>query len=258
MCNPRRVQIRLTEDIREAWEHECSRRVSFQGEVEGEARLQHDLGRTLSSGVLAALVRAFGQPGSPWRRTDREWRVDLEGGHALFREEDHVLEIVATRREIVDVTGEARRVLSGETAGTLTTEQGADYWDDGYAGRDEAWANSEAEAAGRRDIDAQRQAKLATDADAAEQQVSGELEREASLDGQRRFEAESTARRQQLAREAAAGLEPMYARTMSALGPFLAQAYRDEMLAYAHDNGGRDISCTEQNGVIDISFSLSR
>jgi hypothetical protein len=257
MCNPRRIHIRLAEEIREAWRHEIARTVSLQGTARGEARIRRDLSTSLNAATLAAVARAMAEADSGWRREGNRWRAGFEGGYCLFDPDDLTFDIVAVREAAVSVVGEARDTIEGELTAALETEQGVDYWDDGYAGRDEAWAKREADARARSDLDRQRQeriARLQAEAEAERGDRLAEAAREAG--GARLAEAEA-ARRAQLERDAAAGLEIVSQRAMARLGPMLARGIRDTMRAYAEQNGGSDWQCEEQGGVIDISFSLA-
>lgn len=258
MCNPRRVQVRLAEEVRVAWQREVSRAVTLEGEARAEARIQHGLGSSVSPGVLAALAANLNAPGSQWQRVPGGWRIELEGGHAFLGKEDSVLEIVATRSSTVTVTGEARDVVTGDTAGTASSEQEAGYWDDGFGGRDEAFAKREAEAAARRELAAQRDAMVSADQEAAEIARADALEQAARLAGEVKLAELQARRREEHEREAQAGLERVGQRAMAALGPYLARAYRDEMQAYAAENGASNFNCQETDGVIDISFQLDR
>ena len=58
--------------------------------------------------------------------------------------------------------------------------------------------------------------------------------------------------------QAAAHLETVGVRCRQEFNRVLALAYRDAVLAWARTNGGQDIQCNENGGVIEIEFMAER
>jgi hypothetical protein len=259
MCNPRRVTVTLTRDIAEAWSREISRTVELTERVSGEARVQQNLSAQLGGPALRALEARLTAGAEPaWRETAEGYRCDVAGGHVLYRLDEQVLEIVAALEEVVVAQGQAAAVLSGEVRETLEARGESGYYDDGHGGRTEAVARGDAREAARQRLEAERQARLNAARQQAESAAGADLRIRAQAAAQTRLEQATAARRAELARQAEDHLETVGVRCRQAFNQLLARAYRDAILAYARRHGAEQVSCRDDDGVMEIEFFVDR
>ncbi|MCP5420450.1 MAG: molecular chaperone DnaJ [Gammaproteobacteria bacterium] len=259
MCNPRRVTVTLTRDIAEAWRREISRSVELAERITGEARARQNLSAQLGGPALKALEARLTAGEEPaWRETAEGYRCDVDGGYVLYRLDEQVLEIVAARDETVAVRGQAATVLTGEVRETLETQATSGYYHDGYGGRTEAVARKDAEEIARQQLEEERQARLTAVQRQAESAAGADLQQRAQADAQSRLEQATAERQAELARQAEQHLEAVGVRCRQAFNELLARAYRDAILAYARRHGAENISCKDDDGVMEIEFFVDR
>lgn len=253
MCNPRRVLVTATREIAEEWQRQVTRTVALDGQVTGEARVRQAL-TGMGEPVLRALQMRLdrGMPG--WEESERGFRHAVDGGYVIFDPEREELEIVATLADTVVGHAVASTTLRGELRVRLQTEQDEPYYDDGYGGRTEATARAEAERVAARTLDAEARRRLQAAADQAEAEQAAALDGEAGVLAEQRLAANVAARRAELAEQARAHLDTVGLRARQAFNALLAEAYRDAILAYARSQGASGISCSDQDGVVDIEF----
>lgn len=254
MCNPRRVTVTATRNIAEAWQREVSRTVELSEQVVGEARLRQALSSSLGNAALRALEArlAAGAPG--WQTVDEGYRYDVEGGYVLYRPDEQALEIVASLHDVVQAQGSAVTVLQGELRDTLTAEEARTYYEDGYAGRNEARAREEAEEAVQKQLSLTLKERLAQAERQAESAEDARLQAKARQDAEQKLARSAEERRQALNQQAKTHLETVGLRCRQAFHQLLAQAYRDAILAYARRQGAEGIECHEDEGVLEIEF----
>lgn len=254
MCNPRRVTVTATRDIAEAWRREASRTVDLTERVVGEARLCQSLSASLGTPALRALEArlAAGAPG--WEAVEEGYRHNVEGGYVLYRLDEQALEIVATLDDVVQVHGAAATVLEGELRDTLAAEAERTYYDDGYAGRNEARAREEAELDVQQSLSRTLRERLEQAQHQAEAAQAARLQAEAQTDAEQKLARTAQERREALARQAQTHLETVGLRCRQAFHQLLAQAYRDAILAYARRHGAEGVSCRDDEGVLEIEF----
>lgn len=258
MCNPRRVNVTATEQIRDAWERTVRRAVELSGNITGEARVRQALDASVGAPALAALesLLSRGQPG--WSAVENGYRFDIDGGYLVYNTEERALEIVATLQEEIRVTGEAQAQVGGVIQAEVTVKGEGRYYDDNYGGRTEADARRDAEAQARRNLEEARQQQLRQAQESAEAGASGALEAEARREAERRLEEQAAARRAELERQATAHLETVGLRCRQEFNRVLALAYRDAILAYARANGAENVQCNESDEVVEIEFFVDR
>lgn len=259
MCNPRRVTVTATREIAEAWQHEVSRTVTLSTQVTGEARVCQPLSNTLGTPVLRALesLLASGNTAN-WQETETGYRHDVEGGYVLYDMDAQTLEIVATLADTVHAESTATRQVSGELRETFSTEREGHYYEDGFGGRTQARAETEAGNAAQQALDKMAQSRLDKVQREAEEAESPILHNQAQTEAQTQLTQTAQQRQTQLANQAEQHLDSVGIRCRQAFNTLLAQAYRDAILAYARHNGAENISCQEENDHLEIEFFLEK
>ena len=258
MCNPRRVCVNATEEIQAAWDRVVRRTVELSDCVSGEARIRQELDASVSSAALAALEHILDQGQDGWTAVPEGFRFDVEGGWVIYHVDDQSLEFVAIMQDIVQVTGDAEARLEGVLETAVTVEGEGRYYDDNWGNRTENDARRDAEADAKKKIDAARREQVRLAQEQAETAASDDIEAQARRRAEQHLAHEGAARRAELERQAAAHLETVGVRCRQEFNRVLALAYRDAVLAWARTNGGQDIQCNENGGVIEIEFMAER
>ncbi len=255
MCNPRRVTIRATRRLAEAWDQEVRRQVTLHGEAVGRCAVRHALDASLGRPVLAQLER-FLERSPEWTPVADGYRHDVEGGYVYFDVVRHELEIVAEVREAIQARGEGVITLNNTLDESAEAEGTGRYYDDGYHGLTEAVGREEAQRAAERALDEaadrrRRQVELAAEADAE----AGVLER--ATEAAQGSLAAAAARREAELNQAASGeMSAVGIQARAVFHQALAHAYRDAVLTYARRRGAEGMRVSENDGLIDIEFEM--
>ena len=173
MCNPRRVRVKATRQLAEAWDHEVRRQVTLGGRAVGRAAVREQVADRLGRPVLATLDDALaGLDG--WQAVDDGYRIDLDGGYAQYHSDTGELEIVAELAEDIQAQGEAAATVRAEVEALIEAQGTGRYYDDGWGGLTEQTARRDAEADAQRALErvaAERtsQAKQAAESGAGQQ-----------------------------------------------------------------------------------------
>ncbi|WP_433830891.1 hypothetical protein ACQP2E_12060 [Actinoplanes sp. CA-015351] len=261
MCNPRRIRVRASRQLAEAWRAEVTRTAQASDTATGEARLTQPLGRQLPGPVrqrLVDLLRAT--PG--WRVVDGALRREMPGGYVEYRPDTGEVAIVARVTAEFTVEASATRADSGEAQGTADAEFEASYYTDGYAGRTKAVAEREANEKAGQDATVQARENALRNAEAERAAALQRLqEAAADIDEEARARAlaaieEERARREADARNEAALLAQTYQQDyLREINLPLAQAYRDILVAHAQRVGAGGLTVQENGDFIDIQFN---
>ncbi|MFD0660732.1 hypothetical protein [Thermocatellispora tengchongensis] len=142
MCNPRRVKVRASKRLSQAWQAELERTVALSATVTGEARIIEPVGAGLAPPVRARLAEILADD-PDWEKTEDGLRRDVPGGHLLYHPDTGELEIVATVAAEVSAEGQARRVIGGVAEAEAQVEVTVGYYEDGYRGRTKRVAERE-------------------------------------------------------------------------------------------------------------------
>jgi hypothetical protein len=255
MCNPRRVRVRATRQVEQAWQEEVLRRVTRSQEVIGEARIREPLGAGIGAPTLAALASVLETaPGWEWNGTAFTHQVD--GGQVSYDPVSRELEISAQVAATVSAEGEARATLTGTMAETLEAEGTGTYYDDGWGGRTADTAHAEATSRAEDALQAAVRERLARLRAEAEQQAGEGLDSAAAAEAERALAQAGDARRAELQLDAAQRLAAVGVQGRNLFHAALAEAYRDAILAYARNHGADGIRCVEADGVVEIQFEI--
>lgn len=263
MCNPRRVQVTATRQVREAWEREVRRAATVSAEVGGEARIRQQLDASVGAPALMAmqLRLARGAEGGcdGWAaQADGAYRHDVEGGYLLYRPDQRTLEIVATVAETLTETGVASRTVGGRLETDIEAAGEAGYYDDGWGGHTEERARREAEQAAERNAEASARERLQAAADAAEQAADAQLTEAAAAAGRQRLAERAELHRAELEQRAREHLGEVGIRARQAFHRLLALGYRDALEGLARRRGVApgDIDTRETDEYLEIELLL--
>ncbi len=252
MCNPRRIRVRATRELAEAWAHEVRRQATRTGRAAGEARVRESLADSVGGPTLAALAGVLPRLDGWTEAADGTFTHELDGGAITFDPATRELEISATVTAEVTVTEEATATVDAQVSGTVEAEGEGVWYDDGWGGFTEETAQRDADqnlSQAMAEAVRQRREQASRDADAA---VGDDVERAAAA----RAEAAFAAREQELRRAAADRLLAVGAAGRALFNAALAEAYRDAILAYARSRLASNLHHSERDGVLDIEFEL--
>jgi hypothetical protein len=256
MCNPRRIRVRATRELAEAWEQEVRRQVTRRGEATAEARVREPLESTIGRPTVAALIAVLGRTDGWQEDPDGVFRHELAGGEIAFYPDTRELEIVARESAEVRSVGEAVRVVRAEAVGTIEAEGVGTYYDDGWGGITEADAQRMAEQDLERSLAQAARARREQASQAAEAQVGDAAAQDAARRADTAFASASAARAEELRRQAAESLVAVGVEGRNLFHHALAEAYRDAILAYARARHADNIQCSDTDGVVEIEFEL--
>jgi hypothetical protein len=256
MCNPRRIRVRGTRQLAEAWEQEVSRQVTRIQGVVAEARLREPLDSSIGAPTLAALAAVLSQTEGWEQDEDGIFRHALTGGYVAFDPSTRELEIVARQSAEVRAVGAATTTVRTELADTVAGEGEGTYYDDGWRRTSRDTARRAAEEALDRSL-SQAAARLRDRTRREADRQAGEaLLEQAGRDADAALAAASAARADELRRQAAAALTAVGIEGRNLFNLALAQAYRDAILAFARARRASNIHCADSDGVVEIEFEM--
>lgn len=255
MCNPRRVTIRATRRLAEAWDQEVRRQVTLHGEAVGRCAVRHALDASLGRPVLAHLER-FLERSPEWTPMADGYRNDVDGGYVYFDIVRHELEIVAEVREAIQASGEGTVTVSNTLDESAEAEGTGRYYDDGYRGLTEAVGREEAQRAAESALDAARALRRRQVEQAAEAVAEARVLEQATAAAQDSLSAAAARRRTELNQAASGEMSTVGIQARAAFHQALAHAYRDAVLTYARRRGAEGMRVSENDGLIDIEFEM--
>lgn len=259
MCNPRRVEVTATRQVRESWERELRRIETASGVLHGEARIRQRLDDSIGGPALMALQTLLANGVEGWQeQPDGSYRHAVEGGHVLYQPDERTLEIVASVSEEISASGEASERVSGQIDEELQLNAEGKYYDDGWGGHTEERARAEAEQKIAATLEQTLNQRRASLQQAAEQQHDAALRARASEAAQAQIAARSATRQPELARRAHEHLQEVGIRARQGFHRLLAHAYRDALTGMARRRGvaNQDIHTSETDEYLEIEFRL--
>jgi hypothetical protein len=256
MCNPRRIRVRATRELAEAWEQEVRRQATRSGRTSGEARVRESLADSVGGPTLTALTAVLSARAGWAELPDGTFRHDLDGGHIIFDPQTRELEIVASVSAEVSVTGEASTSVAAEVSETVEAEGEGVYYDDGFGGYTADTAQRDAERNLELSLAEELRLRRERASQAADATAGASLEREAAARAEAAFTAASAARAAELRRQATERLMSVGVQGRALFHAALADAYRDAILAYALSRRASNLQTSDQDGVLDIEFEL--
>ncbi|MEU4536132.1 hypothetical protein AB0G15_14830 [Streptosporangium sp. NPDC023825] len=256
MCNPRRVRVRATRELAEAWGQEVRRQVTRSGRTVGEARVREPLASTVGGPTLTALTAVLARTEGWTRGDDGVFRHELDGGLIAFDPGTRELEIVARVSGEVTGVGEASSVVETRVTDTVEAEGVGTYYDDNWGGVTEQDARRAAEQNLERSLAEAAEARRAEARRAAEASAGDEVESRAARRADEAFVSASAAREEELRERAAERLTAVGVEGRTRFHHALAEAYRDAVLAFARARRADNIHHRAENGVLEIEFDL--
>lgn len=245
-----------TQHLAAAWEREVRRAATRSSSVTGEARIRQALDASVGAPALRALERALEQGFPGWIACADGYRHDVDGGYVVYSPEERTLEIVATVSADVEGRGEVVEQITGRFDGDVRATGIGRYYDDGHAGRTEAWGREQARRAAEAALGVAAQTRLQEAADAAENARAETLQREAEQAAEKDLAERAQRRREELEAAAAGRLSAVGVRARQAFHGLLARAYRDVLLALARQRGAEIVTCDESGDVLEIELLL--
>jgi hypothetical protein len=256
MCNPRRIRVRATRELAEAWAQEVRRQATRTGSAAGHAQVRESLADSLGGPTFTALTDVLSRLDGWTELPDGTFRHELDGGMIIFDPATRELEITATVTEEVSVTEEASATVTTQVSETVEAEGEGVYYDDGWGGYTEQTAQRDAERNLERSMEEAlrlRREQASRDADTAAGDTVGQA---AAARAEAAFTAATAAREDELRRRAADRLLAVGVQGRTLFNAALAEAYRDAILAYARSRRASNLHHSEQDGVLDIEFEL--
>lgn len=248
MCNPRRVVIRLAENVREAWQRTIEAHVTEQTEISAQATLatQVDLAAELGDIALQELRGLLAEGFGGWQADGPAYTLALEHGISLrYQPEQGRLEVQARLRETVEAAARSSGTFSGTVEAQIEVEGVGRYYDDAWSGQTEARARAAAER--------EAQARLAA---AREQLVSNaarqQAEAQARVAAQAHLREEAERRQAALEERLDALLRASEEHVQATIGALLGQTYRRAIIRLVSEGGGQVIQDTEEGAIIDL------
>jgi hypothetical protein len=256
MCNPRRVHVTASQALAEAWEHEVRRVITRSGEVTAEARTREALDASIGAPTLVLLERVL-DAADGWQRDGETYTHPLDGGAIIYHADTRELEIVAFASEMVSVEGSSSELVRGDLTDTIEAEGTGVYYDDNYRGITEDDARAAAARDAQHRLSARRDEVLGQARAEAEGAVGATVEAAAGARADEEFVRRSAARAAQLRVAAADRVTSVGIQGRNLFHRALADAYRDAILAYARSRGAEGLTCTQQEGVVEIQFEMT-
>jgi len=256
MCNPRRIRVRATRELAEAWEQEVRRQVTRQGSAVGEVRVREPLESSVGGPTLTALTAVLSRTEGWAQDADGRFHHQVSGGHISFDPDNRELEIVARESADVTATGEAAATVHTQLSERLEAEAEGRYYSDGYGGRTRVVAEREAHRDAERSLSAAAERRRAEALAATDREAGEALRQQAEHDADSALAAAMAARSEELRAQAAASLTAIGIEGRNLFHQALAQAYQDAILAYARARHADNIRCADSGGVLEIEFDM--
>lgn len=257
MCNPRRVEVTVTRQVRQAWEREVERLVRMADTLTAEARIRQPLDASLGGPALMALQNLLANGFEGWSEDGNgTFRHSVEGGYVVYSPVDRTLEIVAAECAEICETGQARERISGAFEGKVAAKGEGQYYDDGWGGDTEQRARRAAEQAAEARIQEALDQRLNAEADSAARQMEQALREQAEQDARNRLAQRAETLQPELQRRARERLEEVGIRARRVFHRLLAHAYRDALQGMARRRGvaDDDITTRETDEYLEIDF----
>jgi hypothetical protein len=256
MCNPRRIRIRATREIADAWDQEVRRQVTRSGSAVGEVRVREPLESSLGGPTLTALAAVLGRT-EGWQQDEAGvFRHEVSGGYIAFDPGSRELEIVARQSAEVTSVAEAATTVRAEVSGTVEAEGVGTYYDDGWGGRTRATAERDAQRRLDQSLSAAARARRDQARRDADREAGEGLTEQAGREADTALAAATAARTEELRAQAAATFASVGIEGRNLLHSALAEAYRDAILAYARARRADNVQCREDGGVVEIEFEM--
>ncbi|MGW4942360.1 hypothetical protein ACWEOZ_12330 [Actinoplanes sp. NPDC004185] len=258
MCNPRRMEVRLTREVVQTWTEEISRAAQGSTTVDGEASATLPLTQDFADDLHAAFLSALGADDQWILGSDGSSTLDVPDGTARYDPSTgeltlHVARTAEVRAAVTGtrtVTDEQRTVLEALGQGRARTAQDA-----------RRLAEQDAQARLDAGQEAERQ-RLARRAQHQVRSVLGTagaaLERDLAAELQDRLRSTAAARQADLQRETEQRLEAIRAVAMESINRAVVVAVRSTVATFATENRGSVTHEDENDGILEMQLEWER
>lgn len=258
MCNPRKIRVRASRRLAEAWQTEIARTAQVTETLTGEAHVIQPFGANLPQPVRDRFAAALAADPA-WQETGDGYRYQLPNGHVLYRPETGELEITA--RVSGEITGEATavRAEAGVAEGAADAEVEERYFGGQRKNaetRGRLAAGQAAEERARAELAASKAQRLA-EAQRALEEAGDEVEEEARDRARRNLSGHRDERQHELDTVADQQAVQINEQILEVVNLPLAHAYRDVLMERARHGDAGNLVYEEHDGVIDIQFEIS-
>ncbi len=259
MCNPRRLEVRLTQEIEEEWrataQEEATARVEVSERLERVISLADRLGPSARLGLSAALAEGF----RGWRAVDGEdgrFEIDVGRLHLSLDTESARLTVTLEREGSVMATASAEAEYSATVHGTVEARENGTAYEDGYGGRDVETVDRELREKAQAGIERERERVI----DEQTREAREEAERRAADEARQRAETEAAARGEKERTRLAEELEELLRESLPVLheevAALVGETLRRSVLHLVRVNGGELRRCEETDDAIVIEAIL--
>jgi hypothetical protein len=259
MCNPRRVLVRLAQEVREEWSRTVDAQVTERTEIAAQATLETqvdlaaELGEIALHELRALLTEGFGG----WQADGDAFTLALEHGITLrYTPETGQLQVVARLSETVEAAATASGSASGVVTGNVEVEGVGRYYDDGWGGRTADTARRDAERDAQRRIAAAQNQLTEEQQRAALEAARQQAEAEARTEAQTRLREEAERRQAILHDQLETLLHESEEQVQTAIGVLLGQTYRRALVRLVQENGGEVVRDEEAGAVIELEMRI--
>ncbi|MFG2132202.1 hypothetical protein ACGFNV_30925 [Streptomyces sp. NPDC048751] len=263
MCNPRRVRVTATREVAEAWQVELERRVALSDTVVSELEISFPFGGTLGDRTRAVFEGALARD-PHWRETsDGAHELPLPDGTVTYRPADGTLVVRARLTDTARAEGVAAETLHGTVRDVAHGEGRGSYYDDNWRGRTRRAADAEARRIAESAAEHNARALLdsvrrrAQEASAsAERAADDRVRQAATADAAARLETERARVRDELDARNRVRVERLGQEALRAVNAVLALAYREALVAFAREQGAREVRVDESEDSIAVEFEM--
>jgi hypothetical protein len=265
MCNPRRLEVRLTRAVTQAWEEQIARTARLAETITGEARTSVPLMDSFGEETREAFERAIASD-RRWESIGGGYRINVDGGHAYYYPESGEIEIVISITDCIEVVEERLATLHEDVQRTVEATRQGTYYTDGYAGLHHDRVQADLTTQAERDLDEQardqEQQLLGEARQRVQERIAAEaarLQQEAEAAAAANLEARRQDFRAALEAEARARLEGVRASVMTHIHRLVGEALVAMARALAASGRAQNlVEHVDERGVVTLQFVMER
>ena len=259
MCNPRRLEVRLTQEIEEEWRatvrESATTHVDVQQRLERVISLADRLGPSARLGLAEALNEGF----RGWQPVaEQEGCFENELGPLQLHLDTGAAEltVVAERESVVTGTGDAEQEYHANVRDTVEVHESDTAYDDGWDGRDEETVQRRLDERAQASLERKREEAIESQTAEAREDARRRATDEARRLAEQHAQAHGEEEQQRLMEELEELLRqssPLLHEEISAL---VGETLRRSVLHLVRVNGGELRRCEETEESIVIEAVL--
>ncbi|WP_433824594.1 hypothetical protein ACQP2E_20850 [Actinoplanes sp. CA-015351] len=258
MCNPRRLEVRLTREVTQSWSEEITRAAQASTTVDGEASVVLPLTQDFTDGLRAAFLAALGTD-EQWIAVPDGYALDVAEGTARYDAATGELRLQFQLTDEVVVEVEQSQVLSDQRTARVAAEATELYRP--WRSETEEAARRTATARVNQDLDRLEREREVSLQDQARRNVERQraaaeraLEQEATALAAARLREQADARREALREQAELRLERIRSAAMASINAAVLTAIRTTVGAFAVENNGQITRDEESDGILELEL----